>query len=207
MSGQDQEKMIRFIDSSYNTLFYVPDGGNVVLTYSDGEKAVRPCKFLDEYHTQVGHNVYHICQFAEIMERNGTSYVPEQAPKLPEVCYGTLPLNGELILIKRGEKGYHKCSNSAPHREQNEMTAAQNNRRLGVTPQQSAGELSVTYQYSTGMPFASPERHLRSLPSTTATSRTLSAEKRLIFLSPEITVSPTPLYAAAYSEGKVSSTR
>lgn len=142
MSGQDQEKMIRFIDSSYNTLFYVPDGGNVVLTYSDGEKAVRPCKFLDEYHTQVGHNVYHICQFAEIMERNGTSYVPEQAPKLPEVCYGTLPLNGELILIKRGEKGYHKCSNSAPYREQNEMTAAQNNRRLGVTPQQSAAMLA-----------------------------------------------------------------
>ncbi len=137
----DSGKMIRFIDSSYNTLFYVPDGGNVVLTYSDGKKAVRPCKFIDEYHTQVGHSVYHICQFAEIMEHNGTSYVPEQAQKLPEACYGTLPLSGELILIKKGEKGYHKCSNSSPHREQNEMTAAQNNRRMGVTLQQEAAML------------------------------------------------------------------
>ena len=134
----DTEKMICFIDSSYNPLFYVPDGGNVVLTYSDGERAVRPCKFLDEYHTQVGHNIYHICQFAEIMEHNGTTYVPEKPQKLPDMCYSILPSSGELILIKRGDKGYHKCSYSAPHREQNEMTAAQNNRRMGVTPQQEA---------------------------------------------------------------------
>lgn len=29
------------------------------------------------YHTQIGYNVFHICQFAEIMERNGASYMPE----------------------------------------------------------------------------------------------------------------------------------
>lgn len=138
---EEQEKMIRFIDSKYQTLFYVPDGGNVVLTYSDGEKAVRPCKFLDEYHTQVGHNVFHICQFAEIMERNGTSYVPEKPMPLPKLCYSTLPATGELILIRQGEKGYIKCSHSAPYREQNEMTAAQENRRIGVTRQQEAAML------------------------------------------------------------------
>ena len=35
------------------------------------------CTFIDEYHTQIGYNVFHICQFAEIMERNGASYMPE----------------------------------------------------------------------------------------------------------------------------------
>lgn len=138
---EEQEKMIRFIDSSYQTLFYVPDGGNVVLTYADGEKATRPCKFLDEYHTQIGHNVFHICQFAELMERNGTSYVPEKPMPLPKFCYSTLPATGELILIKQGEKGYLKCDFSAPYREQNEMTAAQRNGRMGVTPQQEAAML------------------------------------------------------------------
>ena len=137
----EQEKMIRFIDSHYQTLFYVPDGGNVILTYSDGEKAVRPCKFLDEYHTQIGHNVFHICQFAEIMERNGTSYVPEKPMPLPKFCFGTLPATGELILIRQGEKGYSICIDSSPHREQNEMTAAQENRRRGVTRQQEAAML------------------------------------------------------------------
>jgi hypothetical protein len=38
---------------------------------------VKPCTFIDEYHTQIGYNVFHICQFAEIMERNGASYMPE----------------------------------------------------------------------------------------------------------------------------------
>ena len=138
---EEQEKMIRFIDSSYQTLFYVPDGGNVVLTYADGEKATQPCKFLDEYHTQIGHYVFHICQFAELMEHNGTSYMPEKPMPLPKFCYSTLPATGELILIKQGEKGYLKCDFSAPCREQNEMTAAQRNVRMGVTPQQEAAML------------------------------------------------------------------
>lgn len=139
--SEEQENMIRFIDSKYQTLFYVPDGGNVVLTYSDGEKVTRPCKFLDEYHTRIGHNVYHICQFAELMERNGTSYVPEKPMPLPKFCYSTLPATGALIFIKQGEKGYFQCDYSAPYREQNEMTAAKNNLRIGVTRQQEAAML------------------------------------------------------------------
>lgn len=135
------EKNIRFIDSSYNTLFFVPDGGNIVLTYSDGEKVTRPCTFIDEYHTQVGHNIFHICQFAEIMERNGTAYAPEKPPELPDRCFSTLPSSGELIMITKGEKGYRKCADSSPHREQNEMIAARHNGRMGVTPQQAAAML------------------------------------------------------------------
>lgn len=51
----EKDKKIRFIDSQYQTLFYIPDGANIALTYSDGETAVRPCKFIDDYHTQIGH--------------------------------------------------------------------------------------------------------------------------------------------------------
>lgn len=137
----EDEKLIRFIDSKYNPLFYVPDGGNVVLTYLDGGRAIRPCKYIDDYHVQVGREIYHICQFAEIMERNGTSYVPEKPVPLPQMCYGTDPESGSLIFVKRGKPGFFKCSNSAPHAEQNQMTAEQNNRRQGVTPQQAAAML------------------------------------------------------------------
>lgn len=135
---EPKEKMIRFIDSNYNTLFFVPDGGNVVLTYSDGEKLVRPCKFLDEYHVQVGSNVFHICEFAERMERNGTTYAPEKPPELPERCFSTIPSSGELILIEKDKKGYGKCGFSTPSAEQNRMLAARYNARTGVTPQQEA---------------------------------------------------------------------
>ena len=72
------KNMIRFIDSRYNELFLVPDGGNVVLTYPDGEKVTRSCQYIDEYHAQIGSLVYHSCEFAEIMERNGTKYAPQE---------------------------------------------------------------------------------------------------------------------------------
>lgn len=67
-------KEIRFIDSHYKDLFHIPDGSCVQIHYPD-ETVVKPCTFIDEYHTQIGYNVFHICQFAEIMERNGASYI------------------------------------------------------------------------------------------------------------------------------------
>ena len=69
-------KDIRFIDSHYKDLFRIPDGSCIQIHYPD-ETVVKPCKFIDEYHTQIGNNVFHICQFAEIMERNGASYMAE----------------------------------------------------------------------------------------------------------------------------------
>lgn len=79
------EKMIRFIDSRYNHLFSIPDGGNVALTHFDGETVIRPCQYLDEYHAKIGYRVFHICEFAEIMERSGTIYVPEVLQK-GDIC-------------------------------------------------------------------------------------------------------------------------
>ena len=69
-------KDIRFIDSHYKDLFRIPDGGCIQIHYPD-ETVVKPCKFIDEYHTQIGNNVFHICQFAEIMERNNAHYMAE----------------------------------------------------------------------------------------------------------------------------------
>lgn len=62
-----QGKDIRFIDSHYKDLFRLPDGGSIRITFSDGESAVRKCSYIDEYHTLIGNNVFHICQFAELM--------------------------------------------------------------------------------------------------------------------------------------------
>ena len=76
------ERDIRFIDSSYRELFKIPDGGVVKITLSDGEIMERRCKYIDDYHFELlrpgkDHGeVYHICQFAEINERNGNKYEP-----------------------------------------------------------------------------------------------------------------------------------
>ena len=74
-----KEKTIRFIDSQYNTLFTIPHGGNIELTFSDGKTVVRKCEYVDDYHTKVGHRIFHICEFAERMEQNKAKYVPARS--------------------------------------------------------------------------------------------------------------------------------
>lgn len=70
------EKGIRFINSRYDELFRIKDGGKIKIRYSDGEEQERVCRYIDEYHMEVGSNLFHICQFAEIMEQNGSEYAP-----------------------------------------------------------------------------------------------------------------------------------
>ena len=73
----DKDKRdIRFIDSEYHTLFSIQDGESIVITRFDGEKMVFPCKYIDDYHVCIGNSAYHICEFAEMQERNGNTYVP-----------------------------------------------------------------------------------------------------------------------------------
>ena len=45
-------KDIRFIDSHYRDLFRIPDGGTIQVHYSDDSVVIKPCKFIDEYHTR-----------------------------------------------------------------------------------------------------------------------------------------------------------
>lgn len=69
---------IRFIDPNYKELFRIPDGGKIVITSAWGEKNERVCRFIDEYHSEIGSNLYHICEFAERMQQNGADYEPVQ---------------------------------------------------------------------------------------------------------------------------------
>ena len=69
---KNAEKGIRFIDSGYQEKFRIPDGGKIIITYGWGEKAEKPCRYIDEYHTEIGSNIYHICEFAERMEKKRT---------------------------------------------------------------------------------------------------------------------------------------
>ena len=82
------EQGIRFIDPHYKEKFRIPDGGKIIIAYDWGEKAEKTCRFIDEYHTEVGSSLYHICEFAERMERNGHTYEPKpedvQAAKAPK---------------------------------------------------------------------------------------------------------------------------
>lgn len=81
----DKEKSIRFIDSHYNEQFRIPDGGMIRLTYGNGDMGYFICRYLDEYHAEIDGKCYHICEFAERMEKSGITYEPAETmiPKRP----------------------------------------------------------------------------------------------------------------------------
>ncbi len=73
---RNAEKGIRFIDSNYNELFHISDGGKVMIITSNNERLEHTCRYIDDTHVEVGRNLYHICEFAEHMERFGNKVVP-----------------------------------------------------------------------------------------------------------------------------------
>lgn len=79
---------IRFMDTQYKELFRIPDGGKIMVTTAWGEKREYTCRFIDEYHTEVGNNLYHISEFAEFLHKNGAVCEPiskePQATKAPK---------------------------------------------------------------------------------------------------------------------------
>ena len=94
---KDAEKGIRFIDSHYKELFRIPDGGKVKIHYSWNEDQIRTCRYIDDYHVEIGSNLYHICEFAERMEYGGHTCEPVR-DNLPERCYSVL--SGSVIISR-----------------------------------------------------------------------------------------------------------
>ena len=53
------DKQIRFIDSSYNELFTIPDRGIIAVKYPDGHTENKFCLYIDDYHTEIDGVCYH----------------------------------------------------------------------------------------------------------------------------------------------------
>ena len=149
---------IRFITSDYKELFRLPDGESIVITLDTGERLDRSCRYIDETHLEVGNNLYHICEFAEMMERNGNTYAPKNTT-LPQRCFSVLPSTGELILLKRYEKGYMPCYDfSTDSREENQEFANDRNIKMGVTKAQEQAMVAGS-MFGWNTPAAEPKNY------------------------------------------------
>jgi hypothetical protein len=98
---------IRFIDSKYNELFRIPDGGIISVKYPDGHIENRNCKYIDDYHTEINGVCYHICQWAEIMEENDKTYFPAEPPEY--TLENITPEEFEFMYANRSEIASRGC--------------------------------------------------------------------------------------------------
>lgn len=106
---------IRFITPQYKEKFRIEDGDKVRIRWPDGTATDHVCRYIDEYHLEVGsgwNSLYHVCQFAEIMDQKGNTVIPLRR-SLPEMCYGTVPERQTVVVFERGVDGYYTSSATA----------------------------------------------------------------------------------------------
>ena len=150
-------KGIRFITPHYREIFRIPDGDKILITRSDGERVDKVCRYIDDYHIEVGDRLYHICEFAEIMERNGSKVIPLRS-SLPERCYAVHPENGSLIIITKGESGYTDVNDSNNTPEKNKELADGHNAEMGVTKAQAEAMITGS-MFGWHTPAADPKNY------------------------------------------------
>ena len=73
----DNNHRIRFVDTAYHEIFTLPDNASIVVTHFDGSTVTHPCTYIDDTHAKIGSSVYHLLEFAGLMERDGSIYAPE----------------------------------------------------------------------------------------------------------------------------------
>ena len=157
---EQAEKGIRFIDPHYKELFRIPDGGQIRILREGCAPIDRTCRYIDDCHVEVGNgwdSLFHICQFAEQMERCHNTVLP-LTPPLPEKCFAILPSSGELIVIERYKPGYQVSPMAHFKGKTPQQTADVLNGDMGVTRAQAAAMLAGVTQGWTS-PAADPNRY------------------------------------------------
>ena len=150
------EKGIRFITPGYKEKFRIEDGDSVRVKRFDGRVFDRVCRYIDDYHVEIGSELYHICQFAEMMERNGNTVIPLRS-SLPLVCYGKVPEKRAIVMFERGFDGYRSASYVTKGRTSQKLVD-ELNAEMGVTKAQAmAMQGGATMGWDT--PAADPKNY------------------------------------------------
>jgi hypothetical protein len=77
-----------------------PRCDKIRITLDDGSYIDEVCRYVDDYHVEVGRNLYHICEFAERMEANGNKVIPLRSD-LPIVVTPFVWRTGEMVIVKK----------------------------------------------------------------------------------------------------------
>ena len=104
----------------------------------------------------MGGSLYHICEFAERIQRSGIQVVPLRS-SLPDKCFSTLEASGELIVITKGEKGYAPTGTFPQNASPKEGAAALNEAN-GITKAQEAAMVAGS-MFGWAVPAADPRNY------------------------------------------------
>lgn len=154
---KNAERGICFIDPNYKEQFHIPDGDKIRITFQDGSTVDYACRYIDDCHLEVGSELYHICQFAEMMQRNGNKVIPLRS-SLPERCYIYLPTTREIGIVKKGESGYYRTDLADGEPDAMRELVDSMNKKLGITKAQAEAMKSGS-MFGWKVPAADPKNY------------------------------------------------
>lgn len=158
---ENAAKGIRFITPNYKEKFRIEDGDIIRVTTQDDKQWNMVCHYLDDYHFE-GYadgrrETYHICQFAEMLEKNGCKELIPLRTSLPARCYTLLEDRDQMVCIRKGEPGYLPV-NVEGDRETLIHKAEVENKILGVTEAQKAAMVAGS-MFGWAAPAANPKNY------------------------------------------------
>lgn len=148
---------IRFITPRYEEKFRLADTDSIRIISSNNESRDHECRYIDDYHIEVGKNLYHICEFAERMEEAGNAVIPLRR-SLPDKCYAVLPGDSKIIIIKKGESGYYKTDIDTKDKVESTTLADTYNEKLGVSKAQREAMVAGS-MFGWHVPAADPSNY------------------------------------------------
>ncbi len=151
------ERGIRFIAPDYTEKFRLQDGDTVRITTGAGKSSDHTVRYIDDCHVEIGQDLYHICEFAERMERSGNTVIPLRS-SLPEKCYSTLIDTGAVVILKCGETGFYKTDIPFSSKEEAQTLVDEYNKKLGVTKAQ-AEAMKAGSMFGWACPAADPKNY------------------------------------------------
>lgn len=154
---KNAEKGIRFVDSNYKKLFTIPDGEKIQITFYNGDKELRTCRYIDEYHLEVGINLYHIFDFADKMEEAGNKIIPMRS-SLPEQCYTFVESENIIAIVKKGCEGYYPTNLGENDAEKNKALVKLMNNQNNIMPNQ-AEAMKAGSMFGWETPAADPKNY------------------------------------------------
>ena len=154
------EQGIRFITPTYKELFRIPDGDSIRIIRGDGTHTDKTCRYIDDTHVEVGSGwdrIFHICEFAEQMERCGNTVIPLRS-SLPEQCYVFVESVNEIGIVNKGSSGYIRSDGTTTLKKVNQAVVNTCNESEGVTKAQAAAMLAGS-MFGWATPAADPANY------------------------------------------------